>query len=83
MNRRSFLGALGVFSILPGAGRVWRAVRPPVYPIVMVPDETSVALFHGGGEIDMFCDREEAEKFMRAFQEYMGRPVRVYENFSA
>lgn len=28
MNRRSFLGALGVFSILPGAGRVWRAMRP-------------------------------------------------------
>lgn len=29
MNRRSFLGALGVFAILPGAGRVWRAVREP------------------------------------------------------
>lgn len=29
MNRRSFLGALGVFSILPGAGRVWKAVRVP------------------------------------------------------
>lgn len=28
MNRRAFLGTLGVFSILPGAGRVWRAVRP-------------------------------------------------------
>jgi len=29
MNRRAFLGTLGVFSILPGAGRVWRAVRNP------------------------------------------------------
>ena len=28
MNRRAFLGTLGVFSILPGAGRVRRAVRP-------------------------------------------------------
>jgi hypothetical protein len=28
MNRRAFLGTLGVFSILPGAGRVWRAIRP-------------------------------------------------------
>ena len=28
-NRRAFLGTLGLFSILPGAGRVWRAVRAP------------------------------------------------------
>lgn len=28
-NRRAFLGTLGLFSILPGAGRVWRATRAP------------------------------------------------------
>lgn len=26
-SRRAFLGTLGLFSILPGAGRVWKAVR--------------------------------------------------------
>lgn len=35
MNRRAFLtslGKLGVFTILPGAGRVWRAERKVVAP---------------------------------------------------
>ena len=35
MNRRKFLtniGKLGVFTILPGAGRVWKAERKP-FPI--------------------------------------------------
>lgn len=37
MNRRSFLGTLGVFSILPGAGRVWRAMRPvPEYRCILI-----------------------------------------------
>lgn len=27
MNKRTFLRTLGLFSILPGAGRVWKAVR--------------------------------------------------------
>ena len=32
MNRRNFLG---MFVILPGAGRIWKAVRPePVWPCV-------------------------------------------------
>jgi hypothetical protein len=26
-NRRAFLGTLGLFSILPSAGRVWKAIR--------------------------------------------------------
>lgn len=30
MNRRAFLGTIGAFSILPGAGRIWRAVKPDV-----------------------------------------------------
>jgi hypothetical protein len=36
MNRRSFIGALGVFAILPGAGRVWRAVREPEYRCILI-----------------------------------------------
>jgi len=34
MNRRNFLqslGALGIFNILPSAGRVWRAQKPELY----------------------------------------------------
>ena len=34
MNRRNFLqsiGALGIFNILPGAGRVWRVQKPELY----------------------------------------------------
>jgi hypothetical protein len=34
-TRRKFLtslGTIGVFSILPGAGRIWRAERPIVTP---------------------------------------------------
>ncbi len=33
MNRRSFirnLAGIGVFSILPGAGRIWKAQRPVI-----------------------------------------------------
>ena len=37
MNRRAFLGTLGVFSILPGAGRVWRAIRPVRHWVLVRP----------------------------------------------
>lgn len=47
MTRRSFLtnlGALGLFTILPGAGRVWRAERPPV---LSMQEQWIRALFYG------------------------------------
>lgn len=28
LNRRSFLSGLGLFTILPSAGRIWKALRP-------------------------------------------------------
>lgn len=37
MNRRAFLGTLGVFSILPGAGRVWRAIRTVRHWVLVRP----------------------------------------------
>ena len=37
MNRRAFLGTLGVFSILPGAGRVWWAIRPVRHWVLVRP----------------------------------------------
>lgn len=30
MKRRSFIKGLGAFFILPGAGRIWKAERPPL-----------------------------------------------------
>ena len=36
MNRRNFLrniAGIGIFSILPGAGRVWKAEKIPVIPM--------------------------------------------------
>jgi len=42
-NRRAFLGTLGLFSILPGAGRVWKAIRAdpagPTPVVWTIPEE--------------------------------------------
>lgn len=34
MNRRQFIGGIGAFFVLPGAGRLWKAVKPD--PVCMV-----------------------------------------------
>lgn len=50
MNRRAFLGTLGVFSILPGSGRVWRAVRPAPWYFV--------SGFSNVNDYERFCSAE-------------------------
>lgn len=37
MNRRKFLAGIGLFTILPGAGRIWRATIPELTPWQKLP----------------------------------------------
>ena len=77
MNRRQFLRGVGAFMILPGAGRVWKAVASPPPTVIaykanalgIIPQLYDLKRCRVGppGTIDLFCSREMADEIRRQF----------------
>lgn len=68
MNKRTFLRTLGLFSILPGAGRVWKAVRAePQRPPQLV------AYWHQTRCAGHYVTEEYSQAFFESF--FYGKPI--------
>lgn len=64
INRRSFLEqgltALAGFMILPGAGRIWKAKKEPLYRCIMLPPSPETTLFSETVEYGYYVDLIES-----------------------
>lgn len=76
MNKRTFLRTLGLFTILPGAGRVWKAVRvPPQRPPQLV------AYWHQTRRVQHYVTQEYLDAFRELCLECTGIPEDVVCSF--
>jgi hypothetical protein len=85
MKKTYFFGSQQPVEDLSKSNPEYRCIMEPPEPaaVFMVVDGEEFTVFYDGGREAVFGDRESAILFVSAYQDVLGRPVRLLENFSA